>query len=82
MRKFGLIGHPIAHSLSPHLFKAAYDGKFRYDLIEGESFPQCTLSSTPWGGKVINFIPGHKEECVTHPVLSQNINVLMRYLLA
>lgn len=51
-------------------------------LIEGESFPQCTLSSTPWGGKVINFIPGHKEECVTHPVLSQNINVLMRYLLA
>ena len=38
MKKFGLIGHPIAHSLSPYLFKAAYDGIFPYDLIEGDSF--------------------------------------------
>ena len=50
-------------------------------LIEGESFPQCTLSFTSQGGKVINFIPGHKEECAAHPVLCQNIDVLMRYLL-
>ena len=38
MKKFGLIGHPVAHSLSPALFKAAYDGKYAYDLIEGEDF--------------------------------------------
>ena len=38
MKKFGLIGHPIAHSLSPALFKAAYDGEYPYDLIEGEDF--------------------------------------------
>jgi shikimate dehydrogenase len=38
MKKFGLIGHPIAHSLSPALFKAAYDGRYAYDLIEGEDF--------------------------------------------
>ena len=38
MKKFGLIGHPIAHSLSPTLFKAAYDGRYAYDLIEGEDF--------------------------------------------
>ena len=38
MKKFGLIGHPIAHSLSPALFKAAYDGKYAYDLIVGEDF--------------------------------------------
>lgn len=38
MKKFGLIGHPIAHSLSPALFKAGYDGRYRYDLIEDESF--------------------------------------------
>ena len=38
MKKFGLIGHPIAHSLSPALFKAAYNGKYTYDLIEGEAF--------------------------------------------
>lgn len=38
MKKFGLIGHPIAHSLSPALFNAAYDGKYQYDLIEGDDF--------------------------------------------
>ena len=38
MKKFGLIGHPIAHSLSPALFKTAYGGKYAYDLIEGEDF--------------------------------------------
>ena len=36
--KFGLIGHPIAHSLSPALFGAGYDGRFPYDLIQGEDF--------------------------------------------
>lgn len=38
MKKFGLIGHPIAHSLSPALFKAGYGGRYTYDLIESESF--------------------------------------------
>ena len=36
--KFGLIGHPIAHSLSPALFKAGYDGRYPYQLIEGADF--------------------------------------------
>ena len=36
--RFGLIGHPIEHSLSPALFKAGYDGKYPYDLIQGEDF--------------------------------------------
>ncbi len=36
--KFGLIGHPIGHSLSPALFKAGYDGRYPYELIEGEDF--------------------------------------------
>lgn len=36
--KFGLIGHPIAHSLSPALFKAGYGGKYIYDLIQGDDF--------------------------------------------
>ena len=40
MKKFGLIGHPIAHSLSPSLFKAAYGGRYTYDLIEGEDFEE------------------------------------------
>ena len=36
--RFGLIGHPIARSLSPGLFRAAYDGKYPYELIQGEDF--------------------------------------------
>ena len=39
--KFGLIGHPIAHSLSPALFRAGYDGRYRYDLIETPDFEQA-----------------------------------------
>lgn len=38
MKKFGLIGHPIAHSLSPALFEAGYDRRYPYDLIEEEAF--------------------------------------------
>ncbi|MGM9734881.1 MAG: shikimate dehydrogenase family protein [Candidatus Cryptobacteroides sp.] len=38
MKKFGLIGDPIAHSLSPALFRAGYDGRYPYDLIEGGDF--------------------------------------------
>ena len=39
--KFGLIGHPIAHSLSPALFKAGYDGKYPYELIETADFEKA-----------------------------------------
>lgn len=39
MKRFGIIGNPVAHSLSPALFKAAYGGKWAYDLIEEETFP-------------------------------------------
>lgn len=41
MKKFGLIGHPIAHSLSPALFKAGYDGRYPYELIETPDFDEA-----------------------------------------
>ena len=34
MKKFALIGHPVAGSLSPALFNAAYAGRYPYDLID------------------------------------------------
>ena len=40
MKRFGLIGHPIAHSLSPALFKAGYEGRYQYELIEGADFEE------------------------------------------
>lgn len=39
--KFGLIGHPIEHSLSPALFKAGYDGLYPYDLIQTTDFEEA-----------------------------------------
>ena len=41
MRKFGLIGHPREHSLSPALFKAGYGGRYTYDLIETPDFEEA-----------------------------------------
>ena len=38
MKRFGLIGHPVAGSFSPKLFEAAYGGRYTYDLIEGTEF--------------------------------------------
>ena len=38
MKRFALIGNPVAGSLSPRLFQAAYGGRYRYDLIEEFSF--------------------------------------------
>ena len=36
--KFALIGHPVAGSLSPRLFEAAYGGRYPYDLIDEAAF--------------------------------------------
>ena len=57
MDRFGLIGHPIAHSLSPALFRAAYGGKYTYDLIETPDFEEA------WA----RFLAGYKAINVTAP---------------
>ncbi len=41
IKRFGLIGHPIAHSLSPALFKAGYEGRYPYELIETADFEEA-----------------------------------------
>lgn len=57
MDKFGLIGHPIAHSVSPAIFSKAYDGRWPYELIEGEDFGQS------WK----RFLDGYKAINITAP---------------
>ena len=57
MDKFGLIGHPIAHSFSPALFTAAYGGKYPYELIETPDFEEA------WA----RFLDGYKAINVTAP---------------
>ncbi|MCQ2142619.1 MAG: hypothetical protein MJY56_00975 [Bacteroidales bacterium] len=41
MKKFGLIGYPIAGSQSPRLFAEFTGGKYTYDLIEEPSFEKA-----------------------------------------
>ena len=38
--KFALIGNPVAGSMSPVLFSAAYGDRFGYDLVDG-TFEEC-----------------------------------------
>ena len=57
MDRYGLIGHPIGHSLSPRLFRAAYNGKYPYDLIDFHDFKEA------W----IRFLEGYRAINVTAP---------------
>ncbi len=57
MDKFGLIGCPIAHSLSPRLFEAAFHGKYAYELIETPDFEEA------WAA----FLKGYRAVNVTAP---------------
>lgn len=57
MKRFALIGYPIAGSLSPALFAAAYGGRYPYDLLE---FP---LFADAWKA----FLDGYDGINVTAP---------------
>jgi hypothetical protein len=46
------------------------------------TFPQCYESVTPWGGKIIGFIPGHKPDVTGNEIYISNIKVLIDYLLS
>ena len=41
MDRYGLIGYPISHSLSPQLFSEAYDGLLPYELVETPDFDEA-----------------------------------------
>lgn len=41
MKRFGIIGHPVAGSMSPVLFGAAYEGRYPYDLIDRDTFAEA-----------------------------------------
>ncbi|MBR1869179.1 MAG: hypothetical protein IJ799_03845 [Bacteroidales bacterium] len=60
MDRFGLIGHPIDHSLSPELFRLAYGGKYAYDLIGGADF-EASWKRFLDGYKAINITTPFKE---------------------
>ena len=48
--RFALIGHPVAGSLSPVLFRAAYNGAYEYDLIDEVSFDDAWVRASVYDG--------------------------------
>lgn len=50
--------------------------------ISSGTFPQCTESATPWGGRVINFLPGHIPAVTRYPDFVANVKLLIDDLLA
>ena len=49
-------------------------------IAEG-TFPQCCEAISPWGGRIVSLIPGHKPECVRVPGVAQNATAIINYLL-
>ena len=62
MKKYGLIGYPIAHSMSPSLFKEYCKGQYSYDLIEEEDFDTAWKRFTEGGYSGINVTAPFKEK--------------------
>ena len=60
MPKFGLIGYPAAGSLSPVLFKAAYSGRYPYEIIEEEDFDKAFKRFLAEDFKAVNITAPHK----------------------
>lgn len=49
--------------------------------VEG-TFVQCWENATPWGGRVIGFLPGHRKEIVQDAQVVANVGRLIESLLA
>lgn len=50
-------------------------------VVNGETWPQCCETITPWHGRIVSFIPGHKPVCTENPDLVYNVETMVGYLL-
>lgn len=65
MAKYALLGQGIAQSGSPALFKAAYAGKYEYDLIDTPTFDQALKEfTTRKEYKAANVTAPYKEDAL------------------
>ncbi len=44
------------------------------------TFPQSYVASTPWGGTIAAYIPGHRPDVVRHPLMVANVQTLIDFL--
>ena len=49
--------------------------------IEEGTFPQAYECATPWGGRILGYLPGHEPEVTSSPEFIFNIRVLLDSLL-
>ena len=49
--------------------------------IDDGTFVQAYEATTPYGGKVLGFLPGHRAEVVKMPVLVNNVATMIEYAL-
>jgi len=61
MDKFGLIGYPAAHSLSPELFREFCAGRWEYDIIETPSIEEAWSRFVDGPYKAVNVTAPFKE---------------------
>lgn len=84
--------HPLCRLLSPmeipedeiyiHLEETGPIATLMTTRTDEGTFPQCYECLTPWGGRMIGFLPGHRPEVAGSPVLLANIRVLLLSLLS
>ncbi len=74
--KFGLIGHPVSHSRSPELFRAAYPGRddFSYDLIDEDSFDNAWRRFEDGGYDAVNVTAPFKGEAFRKAEVADTIS--------
>ena len=65
MKRFALIGHPVAGSLSPVLFSAAYGGRYPYDLLDFDRFEDAWKAFLD-GYHGINVTAPYKQDAFAH----------------
>lgn len=79
--------HPLAKKLQPvclptdeiyiHLEQTApVTVLLQTDTDEG-TFPQCWEAATPWGGRILGYLPGHNTETFEVPAYMENIRILL-----
>ena len=47
---------------------------------EGKRFVQAWVNPTPWGGRIIGFLPGHAQTVTSNPLFLENLKSLINYL--
>ena len=77
MKRFGLIGNPIAHSKSPALFKAAYSGEDSYELIEADNLEASMDKFLNSNFKGINVTSPYKDVVMQYVTCPDRISSLL-----